>query len=199
MKQLHRKDLFSWSVFNEERNIDFHGILWVRENGNVLIDPMPMSEHDLNHLEKLGGAAHLLITNSDHVRDAQNLVKRTGAKTWGPMAEKENFPFPCDDWLGEGDQPVSGLSVFALEGSKTPGELAFLLENTTLITGDLIRAHEGGKLCMLPDAKLKDRQAAVASVKRMASLENIQAVLPGDGWPIFSQGKEALNQLAASI
>ncbi|MDP6382306.1 MAG: MBL fold metallo-hydrolase, partial [SAR324 cluster bacterium] len=27
MKQLHRKDLFSWSVFNEERNIDFHGIL----------------------------------------------------------------------------------------------------------------------------------------------------------------------------
>ena len=75
----------------------------------------------------------------------------------------------------------------------------FLLENTTLITGDLIRAHEGGKLCMLPDVKLKDRQAAVASVKRMASLENIQAVLPGDGWPIFSQGKEALNQLAASI
>lgn len=186
-------------MFNEERNIDFHGILWVRENGNVLIDPMPMSEHDLNHFENLGGAAHLLITNSDHVRDAQNLVKRTGVKTWGPMAEKENFPFPCDGWLSEGDQPVSGLSVFALEGSKTPGELAFLLENSTLITGDLIRAHEGGKLCMLPDAKLKDRQAAVASVKRMASLENIQAVLPGDGWPIFSQGKEALNQLAASI
>ena len=91
------------------------------------------------------------------------------------------------------------MSVFALEGSKTPGELAFLLENTTLITGDLIRAHEGGKLCMLPDAKLKDRQAAVKSVKRMASLEKIQAVLPGDGWPIFSQGKEALNKLAASI
>ena len=52
---------------------------------------------------------------------------------------------------------------------------------------------------MLPDAKLKDRQAAVASVKRMASLENIQAVLPGDGWPVFHQGKEVLNQLAASI
>ena len=52
---------------------------------------------------------------------------------------------------------------------------------------------------MLPDAKLKDRQAAVASVKRMASLENIRVVLPGDGWPIFSQGKEVLNQLAASI
>ena len=52
---------------------------------------------------------------------------------------------------------------------------------------------------MLPYAKIKDRQAAVASVKRMASLENIQAVLPGDGWPVFHQGKEALNKLAASI
>ncbi len=25
-------------MFNEERNIDFHGILWVRENGNVLLN-----------------------------------------------------------------------------------------------------------------------------------------------------------------
>ena len=89
--------------------------------------------------------------------------------------------------------------MFAVDGSKTPGGRACLLENTTRITGDRIRTHEEGKLCMLPDAKLKDRQAAVASVKKMASLENIQAVLPGDGCPIFSQGKEALNQLAASI
>ena len=88
-------------MFNEERNIDFHGILWVRESGNVLIDPMPMSEHDRNHLEKLGGAAHLLITNSDHVRDSQNLVESTGARCWGPVAEKGGFPVSCDEWLGE--------------------------------------------------------------------------------------------------
>ena len=195
MKQLHRKDLFSWSVFNEERNIDFHGTLWVRETGNILIDPMPMSEHDRNHLEKLGGAAHLLITNSDHVRDSQNLVESTGARCWGPVAEKGSFPVSCDEWLGEGDQPLPGLRVFAMEGSKTPGELAFLLENTTLITGDLIRAHEGGRLCMLPEAKLQDRHAAITSVKRMASLKDIETVLPGDGWPVFSKGAEALKQI----
>ena len=86
----------------------------------------------------------MLITNSDHVRDSQNLVESTGAQCWGPVAEKGSFPVSCDEWLGEGDQPLPGLRVFAMEGSKTPGELAFLLENTTLITGDLIRAHEGG-------------------------------------------------------
>ena len=35
MKQLHRKDLFGWSEFNKERNLDFHSVLWVREGGNV--------------------------------------------------------------------------------------------------------------------------------------------------------------------
>ncbi len=95
----------------------------------------------MNHLEKLGGAAHLLITNSDHVRDAQNLVKRTGVKTWGPMAEKENFPFPCDDWLGEGDQPVLGLSVFALEGSKKVMNSEAAVEVADIV--DEFKDHEG--------------------------------------------------------
>ena len=39
MKQLHRKDLFGWSVFNPERNLDFNSVLYVREGGNVLVDP----------------------------------------------------------------------------------------------------------------------------------------------------------------
>ncbi|MDP1774645.1 MAG: MBL fold metallo-hydrolase, partial [Methylobacter sp.] len=50
MKLLHRKDLFGWSDFNRERNLDFHCVLWVRDGGNVLIDPLPMSEHDHSHL-----------------------------------------------------------------------------------------------------------------------------------------------------
>jgi hypothetical protein len=46
LKKLHRTDLFGWSVFDEERNIDFNGTLWVRPQGNVLIDPLPLIEHD---------------------------------------------------------------------------------------------------------------------------------------------------------
>ncbi|MCB0221177.1 MAG: MBL fold metallo-hydrolase, partial [Chrysiogenetes bacterium] len=47
MKQLHRPDLFAWLAFDEARNLDFNGFAWVRKEGNVLIDPMPMSAHDL--------------------------------------------------------------------------------------------------------------------------------------------------------
>ena len=36
MKRLHRPHLFGWSVFNEDRNIDFHSTVWVRPEGNVV-------------------------------------------------------------------------------------------------------------------------------------------------------------------
>ena len=45
MKRLHRPDLYGWSDFNEDRNIDFHSVLWVRGSGNVAIDPLPLRAH----------------------------------------------------------------------------------------------------------------------------------------------------------
>jgi hypothetical protein len=199
MKRLHRGDLYGWSEFNRDRNIDFHSVLWTRPSGNVAIDPLPLSEHDAAHLASLGALSFIVITNSDHTREAQALAARTGAKLVGPAGERDAFPLACELWLSDGDEPVPGLRALALEGSKTPGELALVLEERTLITGDLVRAHEGGKLTMLPDPKLKDRARAVASVQRLAALSSIEAVLVGDGWPVFRGGHDALRELASRL
>lgn len=198
MKQLHRPDLFCWSYFDETRNIDFHSTLWLRPSGNVAIDPLLLSEHDAAHLRKLGGAELVIITNSDHVRDALGFKQRTGARLAGPRAERERFPVACDSWLGEGDEPVPGLRVLELEGSKTPGELALLLDDKTLVTGDLVRAQVGGKLQLLPEKKLSDPARALASLARLAAL-NVDAVIVGDGWPVFRDGTRALTELQASL
>jgi len=197
MKRLHRPDLFAWSCFDESRNIDFCSVAWVRSGRNVLIDPLPMSEHDRAHLESLGGATLIVVTNSDHVRGAQSLAQRFRATLYGPRAERDSFPLPCTHWLGEGDEPTPGLRVLEMQGSKTPGELALVLEKTTLVTGDLIRGHVGGTLNLLPDAKLADRTRAVASVKRIVNeYPQIEAVLVGDGWPVFHDGAKALAAIA---
>jgi hypothetical protein len=197
MKRLHRPDLFAWSCFDENRDIDFCSVAWVRSGGNVLIDPLPMSEHDRAHLERLGGATLIIVTNSDHARGAQSLAQHLRAKLCGPRAERDGFPLPCDHWLGEGDEPVPGLRVLEMQGSKTPGELALVLEKTTLITGDLVRSHVGGTLNLLPDVKLADPARAVASVRRIVDeYQQIEAVLVGDGWPIFHNGARALAALA---
>ncbi len=199
MKQLHRKDLFGWSEFNQERNLDFHSVLWVRDGGNVVIDPLPMSEHDHSHLQCLGGVDFIVITNSDHCRDAEQLAELTGAAVYGPAAEEEIFPLICTRWLHDQEEIVPGLIAYQLNGSKTPGELALLLEHSTLITGDLIRCHLGGELCLLPEEKLSDKSRAIQSVRRIAELPDIKAVLPGDGWPLFTHGSEALHRLVKSF
>jgi Metallo-beta-lactamase superfamily len=197
MKLLHRPDLFSWSVFDTSRNIDFHGLAWIRSDGNVLVDPLPMSEHDLAHLTALGGAKHILITNSDHTRAAQTLAERFTAELCGPSAERESFPLRCERWLSDGDDVVPGLLVRELQGSKTQGELALVLEDATLITGDMIRAHQGGRLNILPDAKLQSRDQALGSVARLVREHpRIDAVLVGDGWPVFRDGMARLRELA---
>ncbi|PCK07618.1 MAG: MBL fold metallo-hydrolase [Alteromonadaceae bacterium] len=199
MKLLHKKNLFCWSQFDNDRNIDFHSYLWVRSEGNVVFDPLPLTDHDEKHLNSLGKVSHILISNSDHIRDAVKLAKLTGAKIYGPAGEKDSFPVQCAEWLGEAKGFIEGLDVYCLNGSKTEGELAFVIEGETLITGDLIRAHSGGKLCMLPGAKLQDLAVAKESVRRLASIPGIKAVLVGDGWPIFNNGEQILSELVAAI
>ncbi len=199
MKQLHRPDLFMWSSFDEARNIDFNSILWVREQGNVLIDPLPLSEHDMAHLDELGGAAVIIITNSDHARDSQQLAASCGAQVMGPSAERESFPVSCTRWLDDGDEPLPGLRVLAMDGSKTEGELALLLEDSTLITGDLVRCHEAGTLRLLPDPKLKDKRAAVDSLRRLVAIGSIDAVVVGDGFGVFRGGQQSLQDLVAAV
>lgn len=189
--------MFSWSVFDEARNIDFHSVLWVHDGGNVLIDPLPLSDHDRRHLKELGEANVIVVTNSDHMRDTAKLASELGARVFGPRAEHTDASHY--EPAGDGDEPVRGMKVFELHGSKTPGELALQLARSTLVTGDLVRAHSGGQLNLLPDAKLTDKAKARESVHRLASLVEIEAVLVGDGWPVFRGGHERLVELDRAL
>jgi glyoxylase-like metal-dependent hydrolase (beta-lactamase superfamily II) len=184
-----------WSTFDQSRDVDFNSIAWIRDGGNVLIDPLPMSEGDLLQLEALGGAAVIVITNSDHVRDSAVLARRFAAQIAGPAAERDGFAVACKRWLADGDEVVPGLRVIEMHGSKTPGELALVLEGSTLITGDLVRGQRGGALNLLPDSKLADLDAALQSVRRLAELRDVDAVLVGDGWPVFRGGGPLLAAL----
>jgi hypothetical protein len=195
MKQLHRPDMYGWSQFDTSRNIDFNSVLWVRNEGNVVVDPLPMSAHDYEHLRQLGGVRHIILTNSDHVRDTRALRERTKAKVFAPKAEQGQFPIAVDQWVSAGDEPVPGIFAYEMAGSKTPGELTLLVQTTTLITGDLIRSHAGGQLDGLPPSKLKDPARAIESIRKMSELVTIVAVLTGDGWPVFRDGARLLQEL----
>ena len=196
MKSLHRPDLFTWSRYDEPLGIDFNGILWRREGGNVHVDPPPLAEHDARHLEALGGAASIVITNSAHVRGAPELASRTGARLLGPAGERDAFPIACAGWLSDGDAPFPGLAVRELAGSKTPGELVLVLDETTAIFGDAVRAHRAGALMLLAREKLRDPARLVESLRRVRALHpRVAHVLVGDGWSAFNDGGALLDAL----
>lgn len=199
MKALHKPNLFCWSVFNEERNLDFHSVFWTSAQGNVAIDPLPLSEHDRRHVEALGGIQDIVITNSDHVRGTLELAALGAPRVWAPRLELERLGHLDARGVSEGEQPIAGLTIFELHGSKTPGELAILVEQHTLVVGDLVRGHRAGRLNLLPDAKLQDRTQALASLRRLTEVSSIEAVLVGDGWPVFHGGRHALNALLIEL
>jgi glyoxylase-like metal-dependent hydrolase (beta-lactamase superfamily II) len=199
MKRLHRPDLFTWSSYDETQGVDFNGFLWKREGGNVVVDPVPLAPPDERHLAELGGASRIVITNSSHVRAARELAAATGARVLGPAGERERFPIPCEGWLADGDEPVAGLVVRELQGSKTDGELVLVLEDTTVVFGDLVRAHRAGALMFLRREKLRDPAGAIASVRRVRTLHpRIEHVLVGDGWCAFRNGGTLLDELLAA-
>lgn len=203
MKRLHRKDLYCWARFYEPLDIDFHGFLWARDDGNVAVDPLPLSPHDAEQIGKLGGVRWIVLTNSDHLRGTLELQRWTGARICAPIAEREHFPLPegltVESWLADGDVIAPGLMARALDGSKTPGELALVLDENTLICGDLVRAHRADTLMLLkPEQGLKDRAAAIASIDRVVALHpQLQHVLCGDGWHVFRHGRPLLQALVA--
>jgi hypothetical protein len=196
MRQLHRPDLFTWSRYDERLRIDFNGLLWRREGGNVLVDPPALEDHDGRHLQDLGGASSIVLTTSDHVRGAREIAARTGARLLGPAGERAAFPVACAAWLAEGDEPFPGLRVHALAGSKTEGELALVLDESTAIFGDAVRAHHAAALMLLAREKLRDPARLVESVRRVRALHpRIAHVLVGDGWSAFNDGGALLDAL----
>jgi hypothetical protein len=199
MKALHKPNLFSWSVFDESRDVDFHSVFWKTAHGNVAIDPLPLSEHDRRHVEALGGIQDIVITNSDHVRGAVELSAIMGARVWCPALEVDRLGHLGAHGANDGTQPIAGLEVFELHGSKTPGELALLIEHHTLVVGDLVRGQRAGRLNLLPDQKLADRGLALASLRRLTEIGSVDAVLVGDGWPVFHGGRHALNALLIEL
>lgn len=208
MKKTRIENLFLWSHYQPEKQLDFNGFLWVQPSGNLLIDPMPLSEQERGELKELGGARWVLLTNFDHLRDAVSLCREFGAELWAPEAERERFGIDAEavnGWYRAG-QPSSlpaelgpNLAVHSIRGGKSPVETALYIEPIrALCFGDVVRSHEVGNLRLLPDPKLTDRAKVIASLRPLASLP-IDALLLGDGDCFFYRAQDAFHEFLATL
>ena len=192
MKRLMIEDLYSWSVFSEARQIDFNGHLWVREDGNIAIDPVAMNDADRSQLEQLGGVKSIVITNRDHEREAAVFQEWTGAEVIVPEADADAMDIKPARTISDGETIVPGLRAIHLQYGKSPGEIALHFnEKGTVLFGDIVAGEPMGRLSLLADDKLEDAPKAAMQLRKVLALR-FSTVLVGDGHSLFREGRQEL-------
>jgi len=198
--------IYVWSEFQEDRNIDFNGFLWSREDGNAVFDPMPLDDKGISDVLDEGGAEWIFVTSAEHMRASAPIGDRIQAELWAHGAERERFGDEAgriEEWFEENDDlPISirdDIEFHPIRGGKSPIEPCFYLKPLqALYFGDIVRTGPDGALMLLPDPKLTDRAAVIESLRALAELP-LQAVLVGDGASVFDDAQAKFAELLAKL
>ena len=191
--------IFTWPWYSERFQYDFHGYLLHDAAGAIVIDPVEIPDAVLDELAH-EGVTRIVLTNRNHFRDAEKLRARTGAKVHVHPADAafvrgKGVTVEGELWPGE---RVGPLTVVAANG-KSPGEVALLWpERRILFIGDACVGNQPGTLGLLPAAAIDDAVTLRASLRRIAAELDFDTLLLGDGHPILTGARAALQTLVRS-
>ena len=173
----------------------FNSHLFIRPDGNIAVDPLPLDEADAAELHDLGGVASIVVTNRDHARDAAALKERFGAKIVVSTTEAKEFAFTADVLCDDGDEVFEGAFVLALQNQKTNGEFALHFPKQRMVlVGDAVLGSPVGSLSMQPDERYQDVGAAALSLRRLLAVQP-EVLLLGDGASVYSGATKLLSAL----
>ena len=192
------KDIYIWSVFSEEKNLNFNGYFIPTQHplfGNVVIDPPPVSDLDLAQMETLGSVHQILITNRNHIRWSNELQEKFDAEIRMNSADAQTEDMISNHNFNDGEMLAGFLKAIVIPDNKSPGETAlYWEEKKILFLGDALIGKPSGEVSLLPPGKYADLEKARAGIKVLDPL-NFNSVLMGDGEPILTGGKKAIVRL----
>jgi glyoxylase-like metal-dependent hydrolase (beta-lactamase superfamily II) len=192
-------DVLTWPWFSEPHGYNFNGLLIPAPDGNICIDPVEPNEEVMSELVARG-VSRILLTNRNHLRAANRIRERTGARTYihpEDAAHAKSQGGALDGELHEGET-IGAFKVIGVSG-KSPGEVAFLwTERKALIVGDAVVGNPPGKLSLLPERVMDDPARLRRSVQRLLALD-FDTILVGDGVSIIGGAKQRLKELVDSF
>ena len=99
-----------------------------------------------------------------------------------------------DHNFGDGDMLAGFLKAIVIPDNKSPGETAlYWEEKKILFLGDALIGKPPGDVSLLPPEKYADIEKARAGIQVLDDL-NFDSLLMGDGDPIVTGGKKAIEQ-----
>jgi glyoxylase-like metal-dependent hydrolase (beta-lactamase superfamily II) len=192
-------DIRTWPWFSAPHGYNFNGLLISHPQGNICIDPV---EASAAYLEEIARAhpTRVLLTNRNHVRAANVMRERTGARVAihpADAAYARGQGAVIDDELRVGDR-VGPLVVVAVPG-KSPGEVALhWAERRILIVGDAVIGNPPGRCGLLREQVMDDPALMRESVRSLLTID-FDTLLVGDGVSILSGAKDRLRELVATF
>ncbi len=194
MKRLF-SDVWQWSWFSEEKQLDFNGLFLVIGEQRILVDPPPVTEEARAVIRQAGAVDCLILTNRDHVREAAACRSEFGGRLFAPALDAAALDLKPDVTYGDGEVLPGGVLVIGLKDQKSPGESALFLkrEGGVLIVGDALIGKPAGGVGMLPADKYADAVKAKEGLRRLLRYE-FDSLLVGDGASILTGAKPIVRR-----
>ena len=192
-------DIRTWPWFSTPHGYNFNGWLIAHPQGNICIDPVEASGADLEEIVR-ARPTQVLLTNRNHVRAANRVRERTGARVAIHPADADyarSQGAVIDDELRVGER-VGPLVVVAVAG-KSPGEVALHWpERRILIVGDAVIGNPPGCCGLLREQVMDDPAGLRESVRGLLAID-FDILLVGDGVSILSGARDRLRELVATF
>lgn len=194
------QNLFRWSQFSDEKQLNFNGYYLINREESVIIDPPDLNQDGMSELKKQV-ADHaqsplkaILLTNVHHDRESLKFKENFHVPIYIHENDKDLLDFNPDHTFKGNEILFCGLKVIHLKDQKSPGESAFLQEDRKqLFVGDALIGKTPGKLNLLPPDKYKDIHKAKKALGVLQSLD-IDDLFLGDGEPVQGNAKKLLQQ-----
>jgi glyoxylase-like metal-dependent hydrolase (beta-lactamase superfamily II) len=189
--------LFHWSVYEPTVKCELSCAALKTSSGLVVIDPVPLSDAAWKKLLDIAALRAILLTNGNHVRQADVLRKQHKVPiVTAPAARRDIVEIKCDVVLLE-TELLYGIAPIAIPGA-TPGETAFFSNTGVMVLGDAIINTDPEKgFEFLHDKYCADPQQNRLSLKKLLGYD-FHTLIFAHGLPVTSRAKENLRALLAT-
>ena len=199
-------NLFTWAeIHGASRNqaYTWNSFLVQDESNSVraLIDPLPLSEGEIQQIDELGGPTHLMLTCTYHERSLTEFKRRWDSKVLIHENQVQDAEFAFDGTFADGDVLWDLVEVVRVPDVRHGEEVSFYLSphGGAFIFGDLLSG--GRKDSGIPDGKvgfnapeyLVDLDTARLSLRILLHFE-FDLMCFGHGSPVVRGAKEVLRQ-----